>query len=166
VSDSTFFANAAQGGPGPGGPASPFNPLGAFNGSGFGGAIFSRNGAVGVSDSTFFANAADQGGGLYAVGDGVPVGVAVNNTVLAGTAGGSDFQATAINGGTFSVGGAGDLVQGPGTGVGQFPASAVVSGADPRLGPLQDNGGPTPTLARSRAALCSTPASTPSSPAA
>jgi hypothetical protein len=126
VVDSTFTANLALGG-----------------GNGLGGAIFSRNGSVAVSDSTLFANTADQGGGIYAVVDGGAAAVAVSNSVLAGTPGGrSDYQAT----GPVSASGAGDLVQAPGLGDGQFPAAAVVSTAGPGLGPLQDNGGPTPTL--------------------
>jgi hypothetical protein len=132
VLDSTFAGNAARGG------------SGFQNGSGLGGALFSRNGSVTVAGSTLAGNAADQGGGLYALGDGTSVGVTVNNTALARTAGGSDFEANAINSGTFSVGGSGDLVQSPGAAAGQL--TAALTGTDPRLGPLQNNGGPTPTL--------------------
>ncbi len=132
VVDSTFTANTAQGG-------TSFQ-----SGSGLGGAIFSRNGSVALSDSTLSGNAADQGGGLYALGDGASVAVVANNTVLARTAGGTDFEANAINGGASSVGGSGDLVQSPGAAGGQL--TAALTGIDPRLGALQSNGGPTPTL--------------------
>jgi hypothetical protein len=130
--DSTFYGNTAQGG------------TGANPGSGLGGAIFSRNGAVIVSSCTLDGNAADQGGGFYLLGDGAAAVAVVNNTILAGTVGGSDFVANAINAGTISVGGAGDLVQAPGAGAGQF--TATLTGQGPRLRPLRDNGGPTPTL--------------------
>jgi hypothetical protein len=132
VLDSTFTGNTARGG------------SGFQNGSGLGGAVFSRNGGVAVSDSTLFANAADAGGGLYAVADGGPTAVLVNNTALAGTAGGSDFQ-TAANGGQLTVGGSGDPVQSPGAGAEQLTAPRT--GLAALLGSLQNNGGPTPTLA-------------------
>jgi hypothetical protein len=142
VVDSTFARNAAEGGAGP-------NP-----GHGFGGAIFSRNGSVLLSSCTLVGNAADEGGGLFVLADGTFVlggvtsaaAATVNNTALAGTAGGrSDFRGAAIAGGTLSLAGGGDLIQSPGAGAGQL--SAPITGEDPQLGPLQDNGGPTQTFA-------------------
>jgi hypothetical protein len=131
VTDSTFTANTAQGGS-----AGP----GAQNGSGLGGAIFSRNGSVLLSSSTLSGNAAQFGGGLTVLVDGGTATAAVNNTALAGTPGGTDFEAL----GPAAVGGAGDLIQSPGAGLAAL--SAPLTGVAARLGPLQNNGGPTPTL--------------------
>jgi Ca2+-binding RTX toxin-like protein len=143
ITNSTLGLNSATGG------------TGNTNGQGLGGAVFTRNGSVTILNSTFSENTAAEGGGaIFAVSDsnsgtgftGGNATVAINNTILANTAGGaSDFAATTIGTGSNSFSGVGNLIESnaaSGTHTG-----TIVSSADPMLAALADNGGPTQTFA-------------------
>jgi hypothetical protein len=111
---------------------------GTLTGSGGG---ISNTGTLTVTDSTLSGNAADVGGGIsQASGQ-----VTVRNAILAGNTG---HSAPDISGTLDSQG---HNLIGDGTGGGGFADTDLVGTADnpidPVLGPLQDNGGPTPTMA-------------------
>jgi hypothetical protein len=121
-------------------------------GQGFGGAIFNHNGSLRLLDSTLSGNtAADGGRSVYSLADTIvqAATVVVNNTIIgqADTVV-TDFVATAVwvywagKSATSITSGSGDLIRT------QFGFSGTItSTADPLLGPLGNNGGPTPTLA-------------------
>ncbi|MCX7417987.1 MAG: hypothetical protein NT013_00410, partial [Planctomycetia bacterium] len=147
VTNSSFGSNTATAG------------TGKSNGQGLGGAVFTRNGNVTVLNSTFSENTAVEGGGaIFAVSDsnsgtgftGGNVTLALNNTILANTAGGaSDFAAATVGTGSNSFSGDGNLIESnaaSGTHTGTFTGT-IVSTADPLLATLSDNGGPTKTFA-------------------
>jgi len=144
IENSTFSANFAVGGVGGSGSGNP-----APNGIGLGGAVFSRNGAVDVLNATFTANTATEGGAVYSVGDADSVTINLSNSILANSTALDDFGATTINGGTVVTGGITNLIE---TSTGYN--GGIVSTADPNLGPLQNNGGPSLT----HALLASSPA--------
>jgi CSLREA domain-containing protein len=144
VSNSTFSGNAAgRGGTVPSGGAEV--PDTASRSGGSGGAIGAGgNGHVAIRSSTIASNAAGAGGagpnpGSDGAGGGVVHGGAaadsfsIENTLLASNVGGNCVGANVTDGG-HNV---------------DFPDSADCAGtdADPKLGPLQDNGGPTFTRA-------------------
>lgn len=132
VVNSTFSANVAQGGAG-GRNGAP--------GHGLGGAIFNHNGTLSVLASTFSGNAAESGGGIYNLGEGEGTASAVvDGSILADSVGGNDFHNGTSGGGTASATGGDDLMESE-SGFG----GSVVSSADPQLGALGDNDGPTPT---------------------
>ena len=133
ITNSTLTANTATGG------------TGGNNGSGFGGALFTRNGTVTITNDTIAGNTANQGGGVFAVGDGVTATVQMVNSILAYTSHtASDFQTATINSGSVSIGGNNNLIQtNPGT---NGFTGALTIAADPLLGSLANNGGPTQTL--------------------
>ena len=165
VANSTLAGNSAVGG------------IGLDNGSGYGGAIFNLNGTVTALNSTLASNVAPQGGGaIYSLGDnGIATqsGPALSNTAATVTLGSSILAgSTDTNGipvseyiqntndsgqitghafGTVSSSGAYNIIQTPAT-TGGFSGSATT--ANPLLGPLQNNGGPTFTMAP----LCGSPA--------
>jgi hypothetical protein len=101
-----------------------------FQGSGGG-----VKGEVVVNGSTITGNSSETGGGVHIYGEG-----SVTNSIIAGntsTAGGAgDCDAL------FSRGG--NLIQSPGD---CQVKSTDLTGVDPKLGPLSDNGGPTETEA-------------------
>jgi hypothetical protein len=137
----TLTANAAHGGNGDSG-------FGASaGGSGLGGALFALNGSLSVTFCTLAGNLVTagsgsggspqaQGGALESQQQFAPT--SLFDSIFANSSGGPDVV---INGGLVS--GDHNLIR-SGTGV---PASLIVSTADPLLGTLQNNGGPTPTLA-------------------
>ena len=139
--NSTFTGNTATGG------------TGGNKGQALGGAVFTRNGEVELRNSTLAGNAASNGGGaVYAIGDGTvgsgftggSYGLALYNTILADSAASaSDIGLTSINASANNQFTAqGSLIETPGTAL----AGGFIS-ADPNLGLLADNGGPTQTLA-------------------
>jgi hypothetical protein len=165
VIGSTFTGNSAGGDGGGGGDS----------GDGLGGAIdVSANSSLVLTDSTFIANTAGgaPGGGIESgVGNGAAIGIESNaratligDTIdanIVGSAGGSG--AGIDNAGTASI--VGTIVSGN-SGAGNCFSSGTMSGrsslegpsgqascgfdlpsADPSLGPLADNGGPTETQA-------------------
>ena len=137
VTNCTFSANMAIGGLGGVG-----NGTGT-NGMGLGGGIFNVNGTINVLNSTFAFNQADQGGGgIYDVGFGGSSVASVRNTIMAYTpSGASDYGATTAQGGTITNLGGHNLIELDESMVG----GTVITGPDPKLGPLAKNGGPTPT---------------------
>jgi large repetitive protein len=105
------------------------------NVSGFcGGAIYAATGGTTITNLTFFGNAAASGGAaIWRAGP-----TFVQNTIIGhGLAGGSCGGAPIISGGH-------NIDQDGGCG---FAAAGDLNGVDPRLGPLQNNGGPTQTHA-------------------
>jgi probable HAF family extracellular repeat protein len=129
VTDSTIFNNQVVGGAG---------AQGNGNGQGLGGGIDYSGTMLTLTSCTISANQADLGGGII----GSPVAV---NTIIAGDTAVSDPDIV----GTISS--LGHNLIGDGTGGGGYAATDLVGTSDnpidPKLGPLQDNGGPTPTLA-------------------
>ena len=97
-----------------------------------GGGMYNDNGSSpGLTNVTLSGNAALQGGGLYNAYGSNPV---VANSVLHGDSGGEFFDVSGTRVVTYSI------VQGGYPGTGNLDA-------DPLLGPLQDNGGLTQTMA-------------------
>ncbi len=130
VVNSTFSGNSAAGGAGGRGNGGA--------GQGLGGAIFNRNGTLDVLAATFTGNA---GGGIYNLGDaGGAASATIDGTILANSSGGSDFVSATNAGGSASAIGDDDLIESE-----SGFSGSVVSTADPQLGPLADNGGPTAT---------------------
>lgn len=137
VSNSTFFGNRAY----YGGAISNENPNGTvavsnstFHGNkafGYGGGINNLNGGeVAVINSTFSGNEAGLGGGVANIG--TSLAFTLKNTLIANNPSGNNC------GGAITDGG-GNL---------SYPdASCPGINADPVLGPLQHNGGPTWTMA-------------------
>lgn len=129
IRNSTFFNNYVTRGQG----GNYGNPGAADNGADAGGAIYSWHGSLDIRNSTITGN---QGTGSLA-------GVAVSganfslfNTIISN----NGAQECGIGTGSTVIG-AGNLIQ---TNV---DCPGVVSTSDPQLGPLQDNTGPTPTMA-------------------
>jgi uncharacterized repeat protein (TIGR01451 family) len=168
IESSTFSANVAWGG-------SSYNTDGGsvFDnggpGDGYGGAIFNRNGTVTIANSTIVSNTvvagegnasgAAAGGGVYSLGDAATANLTLNNTIVANSASANtqivnfalamgplgnttDVVGNTINGGTNSSGGATNQIESQ-----SGFAGGIVSTADPDVGPLQDNTGPTYTHA-------------------
>jgi uncharacterized repeat protein (TIGR01451 family) len=135
VTNCTFSGNRASGGDG------------CSGGSGYGGAVFNLDGRVLIQNSTLVSNSLQYGTGIWGAGqaaggalysrqqDGAP-SVTLRNTILANTALSStnDFS---MSGSHAAVLGGYNLVENDG---GQL-SGLVVSTADPRLRPLQNNGG-------------------------
>lgn len=136
ITNCTFSGNAAIGG------AGGYISAAATPGLGLGGAIFNLNGLVQAVNCTFASNRADDGGGeIFDLGDGTNLmaSVLLHNSILAYTPGGvSDYQAAAINGGTTTDLGGYNLIQ-------RYDGffGGILTSADPLLGPLANNGGPT-----------------------
>jgi hypothetical protein len=141
VTASTFASNTAsysagggiynQGGAG----LTVSNSTLALNQAVTGGGIANDLGAVlAVTSSTIAGNRADRGGGI--ANDG---GMTAGNTILAGNAApmGSDLAG--------DLGSLGHNLVGNTEGGNGFAGTDLLD-ADPRLGPLQDNGGPTRTM--------------------
>ena len=125
ITNSTFSGNSAVG---------PYD--------GVGGAI-SNNATLTIINSTFSGNSAlNQGGGIYnATSVGNPI-LTIGSTILnAGSSGGNIYnQASAYR--TATVTSLGYNLSSD-NGGGYLTATGDQINTDPRLGPLQDNGGPT-----------------------
>jgi predicted outer membrane repeat protein len=147
VTDSTFSGNQATGGPGG-------SPSGG-GGQGRGGGIYDASSGLTITDSTLSGNSATtSGGGISAAGTMTITGctlagntgdvavsgatVQVRNTIVAGNVAGT-------------VASQGHNLIGDGTGSSGWTATDLVGTAtnpiNPQLGPLQNNGGPTETMA-------------------
>jgi hypothetical protein len=151
ITNSTFTANTAQGGVSGGN--------GAQNGFGMGGAVFNFNGTLNINNSTFSGNSAydgrqvyvlaDPGSGWIDIFDGSTgsgqlgkATLSANNSIFGGSdTFSTDVYVKAINGGTTTSSGVGNLIR---WNVGF--AGGVSTSADPQLGPLTNNGGPTNTM--------------------
>jgi CSLREA domain-containing protein len=158
IVNSTLTGNSALGGRG----------ILETAGAGLGGALFSRNGSLTVQNSTMVANRTaalgaqywdwremdyfgfglDSGGGIYVVADGATATVSLNNSILAnstvGLVEGYDYSAVSLGnaGSALSQSGSDNLIE-----LGRGFDGPPVFSPDPQLGPLQDNGGPTWTMA-------------------
>ncbi len=136
LTNSTLANDTALGGQG---------GLGGQNGvagNGLGGAVFNLNGNVTVLNSTLSGNTAQGGGAVYNLGDTGTAAVTINNSILANTANGAtDFQANSLYGGPVTSSGSNNIIGS------QINFTGSFSSANPQLGPLQNNGGPTQTLA-------------------
>ncbi len=157
----TLTANAALGG-GVG------SSDGGNGGDGAGGAIFNLDGQVELDSDTLAANAVSGGAGGNGSASGVAAGGAVynlafgndidtgapvsaklvlNNSILAKSGTGVlDLDSVVVNGNstnTATVGGSHNLIM---SSLGSINPGVITLTADPKLGPLQDNGGLTPTM--------------------
>lgn len=104
-----------------------------------GGGIFVENGALLVTNGTIFGNGAATGGGIFRNDmSGNPGSATASNTIVAGSTAGGDCAG--------SVGSNGYNLAGDGTCTG-FTEPGDMMNRDPRLWPLQNNGGDTPTHA-------------------
>jgi Divergent InlB B-repeat domain len=157
VVNTTFTANDAVGGRAPGYPS---DQPGGFPGEGHGGAIFSVEGSTTLENDTVDGNlASGSGGGIYIWQDNSLLdilGLANNtttfvlrNTIVADNGGSDDaaanqctINASVITGGDWR----GNLIQNNDS-CDYNSGSGTVSSADPLVGPLQNNGGYTPTMA-------------------
>ena len=120
ITDSTLSGNTADGGQG--------------------GAVFNLNGSVTIANSTLTDNSADRGGrGIFSLADGASAAVTIDSSIVAqDNVDVTDVEIETVNGGSSSTSGDWNII-GSSSG---FEGN-VVSTADPLLGPLQDNGGPT-----------------------
>jgi len=156
VTDSTFSGNSAAigGGIRSDGTLTVTNSTFSENiASHSGGGIYNGSGTLTVTNSTFSGNSSANGGGIRSVGT-----LTVTNSTFSensGTGGGienvSPGTATLRNtivANSFGANCSGGITDGggnlqhPGTTCG-----ALITSADPKLDPLQDNGGPTETMA-------------------
>jgi hypothetical protein len=140
-------------------------------GSVYGGAIFNLDGDVILKNATLARNTVTAGAGGRADGGAIfnlayghhivtggPVRATLRliNSILAATTGGSDLASNGINGrgpDTASITGTANDVQSDNltnTSLGTYVITVI---ADPQLGPLQDNGGLTPTMALTKDSL-------------
>ncbi|NBR06101.1 MAG: hypothetical protein EBT92_10060 [Planctomycetes bacterium] len=100
----------------------------------FGGGVFNTgSGILNISNSTLSGNSASQGGGIANSGT-----FNIANTIIANSLSGADFVGNAPTTNTNN------LVETFGTVIGTFTPAFT---ADPQLGPLQNNGGLTFTMA-------------------
>lgn len=141
VKNSTFYDNYAAHGFGGGYPSSSR----AADGGDAGGAIFSRNGSTTIVNATIASNqGTGQGSGVVVYEDGEATSFVLQNTIIARNNGANTCFWT----GNVSHSGIGNLIMSNGSGKQPFGACddpRVTT--DPNLGPLQDNGGPTYTMA-------------------
>jgi hypothetical protein len=155
----TLTNNTAEGGSSNGVSASIGN-----GGSGLGGAVFNLDGTATLTNDTLAANTVTRGTGAVSGGadggavfnlafgndidTGKPVAASLllNNSLLATSSTGNDLVSKAVNGvghNAATVSGSDNLVM---TSSGTIDASVISSMANPTLGPLQNNGGLTPTM--------------------
>jgi CSLREA domain-containing protein len=116
-------------------------------------ALLGTGGSITFDNSTIDRNTAEaNGGGIYLAqydtGSGNQSGTAaINSTIVAGdTAGGAPndlFRPTTSTSGGFND--TFSLIQNPGNAP-LLSSQALITGVDPQLGPLADNGGPTQTM--------------------
>ncbi len=139
VNNSTFSGNFVTRGSGGG---AGF-PGAADNGADAGGAIFSVNGQLTVVDVTISGNqTTGSGGGIVVVqtSPGTPTSFTLDDSIISN----NGPNECSIIGPSVVVNGVGNLIQNNDNCVG------VVTSDDPQLGPLQNNGGFTPTMAISK----------------
>jgi CSLREA domain-containing protein len=142
IQNSTFSGNVAVRGNGGG----AGTPDAADNGADAGAAIFSNNGSTVLQHVTISGNeTTGSGGGVYIYQDPnlqAPTSLSIYNSIIAHN--GAGFAATnecVVSGSSVTTDGSGNLILDNGS------CPGVASGSDPNLGPLQNNGGLTPTMA-------------------
>ena len=144
VTNCTLVDNTAQGG------------FANVSGSGFGGAVFNLDGSFNITFSTLADNhVSSAGGAVYnlayggslGAGNAVTATATITNSILSNTSGGVDLVNKVVNGKNTNTATVqlvnNNVVQ---TSTGTLSGKAPLT-ADPNLGPLQANGGPTQTLA-------------------
>ena len=164
VTNSVFSGNGADGGGGGVFTWSATTTLtnNAFSGNtaAYGGGVYAWNGAtVHITNSTFSGNSASTGGGIYGVstitvtnstlsgnsategGGAIEASVTVRNTIIANSV---SSRNCLINTNSALTDGGGNLQFG---GTIADSCGATIPTADPVLGALADNGGPTQTMA-------------------
>jgi predicted outer membrane repeat protein len=145
VTNSTFSNNSAING---GGIYNREGPLGVANSTFFDNSASNSGGGVYNSDtfakftvtnSTFSGNSADEGGGIY--NNGTVALATLSNTILANSLSGGNCLGFPVTDGGYNID--------SGTSCGFTQATGSLSNTNPRLDPagLQDNGGPTQTIA-------------------
>ena len=159
--NATVFGNTARGGDSPA----------ATSGGGFGGGLFNLNGSVTLTNATFAGNTvaagtgsaagSTAGGALYnlsflaeafpggpAATSGTVATIAVVNSILANSTGAGDVfnNQQATSAATINATGP-NIVSVAVTNNGGTVSGTAFTIANPNLGPLQNNGGPTPTAA-------------------
>jgi hypothetical protein len=135
VTNSTFSGNSAQGGTG--GRTGTGDGNDGSPGQGLGGGIVNRNGTLTVLAATFTGN---SGGGIYNLGDGGTANATIDGTILANSTGGNDLHGATNAGGSQTATGSDNLIESQ-----SGFSGSITSTADPQLGALANNGGPTRT---------------------
>ncbi len=135
VENSTFTNNGVVRGVG--------GSAGADNGADAGGAIFSHSGSLILVDATISDNqSTGSGGGIVVYEDGSSTSFTLDDTIIANNGTNECYLQ-----GSVTSNGAGNLIMSNGSGGSVGGCPGVVTSGDPLLGPLQLNGGDTPTLA-------------------
>jgi virginiamycin B lyase len=170
MTDCTLNGNTAQGGAGGAGATRAGAPAFGGGGSGLGGAVFSLNGSMDIEDSTLDGNSVIGGkGSSVGSADGAEVyNLAFGNNVLDGTTtiaslklnnsilgdslpkGVTDLFSTAINGqgnNTATIDGGFNLIANYNPTNTTTSGGLIVAVGPTNIGNLQNNGGPTPTMA-------------------
>ena len=111
-------------------------PAGALDGAGITGST--------ITGSTIAFNSSDGTSGNDLVFSDVPLPLTLENTILAGNVGDQNYSTL---GGFNSIVSAGHNLNSDASSAFEFRAPGDLSNVDPKLGPLQDNGGPTFTRA-------------------
>src|SRR5579883_1832774 len=150
INSSTVANNEVEGGNVTGTAIGRFD--GAYGGNGYGGGLYIAGGAVSINNSTFadnqarggfglcpFASGSGYGGGIYNAAG--PDALQMYDTVLADNS--ADSAGPDLDG---SVTSQGHNLIGNTSGGSGFATSDLVN-VNPQLGPLQNNGGPTQTMA-------------------
>jgi hypothetical protein len=163
ITNSTLTGNAALGGAGQRG------GTGGVGGDGLGGAVFNLDGTVTARNATLDSNTVTAGpgdkgsgsaagGAVYnlALGNNPQTGSAISatltlaNSILADSTGGVDLVNNAVNGNGTNTAtvdfSAPDIVSSSDLSAGTT-VGTIFNTADPKLGPLANNGGPTQTMA-------------------
>ncbi|MEP7188070.1 MAG: CSLREA domain-containing protein, partial [Roseiflexaceae bacterium] len=137
IRNSTFSNNTVTGGAGGVGLATD-----GPSGQGQGGGVYGRDGTLIVVNSTLSDNLADQGGGIFSQSANLTATLALTNTIIANSLGGTDLEVSGANGLVPLSSGSNNLVESQSGYLGGIAATS-----DPQLGPLANNGGPTQTYA-------------------
>ena len=157
ITNSTFTGNVAAGG---GGGSGRFGAKNGTDGSARGGGLFNHNGAITVTNSTFSANTAAQGGrSILNFGDSqfnttasTTATATITYSILGqAVASGPELTQSRLlfgsaTSGSATVSGGSNLIRVVNVSSGTNNLTGTLT-TDPRLGPLQNNGGPTPTMA-------------------
>jgi hypothetical protein len=158
ITDCTLTNNTTQGGNGGGG---------GHGGAGDGAALFNLDGSVTLNDVTVAGNTVtnaagsaginNEGGAVYTLvlrqliqtGAEVTTTLTLNNSILSGTTGSaaSDLVSRGDQNKQLPITGSNNLVQAQDLQDTTIANGVIVKVGDPQLGPLQDNGGLTPTMA-------------------
>jgi hypothetical protein len=119
------------------------------SGSGLGGAIYTEGGGLTLTSCTLSANSADRLAGGIVMSNGHET--TLGNTIIAGNSAPVGFSPDVVVFSSAPINSNGYNLIGNGGSASGFTATDLIGTAanpiDPQLGPLQDNGGPTQTMA-------------------